>query len=89
MSVYVGEEFCTLRKLVWPYRFAAHLFADSVEELHAFSESIGLRREWFQNHKRLPHYDVTANKRREAIKAGAVEVDKNMEVTFYNKRIEP
>jgi hypothetical protein len=29
-----------------------------ISELHQFSERIGLRRRWFQDH-RIPHYDLT------------------------------
>jgi hypothetical protein len=29
-----------------------------IEELHEFAQSIGLKREWFQDHPRHPHYDV-------------------------------
>jgi hypothetical protein len=31
-----------------------------------------LKREWFQEREKLPHYDLTRNKRREAIKLGAI-----------------
>lgn len=34
-----------------------HLTSTDMEELHAFAESVGLKREWFQDH-RIPHYDV-------------------------------
>lgn len=53
------------------------MFVDTstpIEELHKFAESIGLRREWFQG-AWMPHYDLTGNKRAEAIAAGAVVVD--------------
>jgi Protein of unknown function (DUF4031) len=46
-----------------------------IEELHQLAESIGLRRSWFQDHPRHPHYDVTDGKRWQAIRAGAQEVD--------------
>jgi hypothetical protein len=64
-----------------------HLFSDRIDqaELHAFAASIGLRREWFQpGHDLLDrsrhdpvgdHYDITAGKRTQAVKAGAVSVD--------------
>jgi len=36
-----------------------HLASDeSLDELHAFAKSVGLKREWFQDHPRHPHYDV-------------------------------
>ena len=74
MSVYVGPEFMTdyVKSKKWPYSFASHLFADDIEELHCFAKSIGLKRSWFQARSIMPHYDITQNKRRQAIKAGAV-----------------
>ena len=51
----------------------SHMVADSLIELHAMAESIGLKREWFQDH-RIPHYDVSKSKRKEAIKMGAKEI---------------
>ena len=48
------------------------MIADTVEELHAFAKKLGLEREWFQNKKGVPHYDITANKRTEAIHKGAI-----------------
>jgi len=37
-----------------------HLVSDtSIEELHEFAQRIGLKREWFQDRSRYPHYDMT------------------------------
>ncbi len=36
----------------------AHLVGDDPEELHAMAAALGLKREWFQEHDRLPHYDL-------------------------------
>ena len=58
----------------WRWRESCHLFADTVDELHSFASAIGLKRAWFQAHRRLPHYDLTRNKRAQAVKAGAVEL---------------
>ena len=54
-----------------------HLASDtSWEELHDFAALIGLRRSWFQDDPRHPHYDcTTAKKRRLAIARGAELVD--------------
>src|SRR6185503_10881227 len=49
-----------------------HLWADTREELHALASRILVKREWFQDRKDFPHYDLTARKRAEAIRAGAV-----------------
>jgi hypothetical protein len=49
------------------------MIADTDEELHAMAQRIGLPRESFQN-KRVPHYDLTAERRALAVQAGAVEI---------------
>ena len=54
-----------------------HLYVDrstSLEVLHAFAASIGMRRAWFQSKPRsMPHYDLTASRRQAAIRLGAIE----------------
>lgn len=47
--------------------------ADSLDELHTFAGQIGMRRSWFQNHRLVPHYDLTATRRRLAVRMGATE----------------
>lgn len=49
-----------------------HLVSDtSLEELHQFARSIGLKRKWFQD-GRHPHYDLTTTRaRNRALDAGA------------------
>ena len=74
MAVYVDELFDTEKTPNWRYTKACHLTADTLEELHKFAESIGMKRVWFQDHKRHPHYDLTANRRKMAVKQGAIEV---------------
>ena len=51
------------------------MIADTVAELHGMADRIGLRREWFQP-RNIPHYDLSKTKRLEAVKAGAVELDR-------------
>jgi hypothetical protein len=53
---------------------SCHLTADTLEELHAFAARLGLRRSWFQDHPRLPHYDLTKSRREQALQLGAVFV---------------
>jgi len=53
----------------------SHMVGDDEEELHALAERLGLRRAWYQRHRRhraLDHYDVTEPLREEAIALGAV-----------------
>ena len=63
-----------------------HLFADTIPELHAFALGIGMKIEWFQDHSKLPHYDLTAARRARAIKMGAQEVTRRELVLFMRNR---
>ncbi len=65
---------CTPKK-GWRWNQFCHMFADSVEELHEFAAKIGMKKAWFQNRK-LPHYDLTAKRRKLALSLGAQEVDR-------------
>ncbi len=72
MTVYVDDAFAG----DWgKWSGGGHLQADSIDELHAFAVSIGLRRSWFHVRPGRPwnnHYDCTSTKRDAAIFAGAV-----------------
>lgn len=62
-----------------------HLFSDAdVDELHAFAERMGMRRERFQD-KRIPHYDLTPTRRRLAVACGAVKVDLRQAVDLWGR----
>lgn len=53
---------------------SCHLIvAGKLEDLHDFAKRIGLKREWFQENASWPHYDLTANKRAQALRYGALE----------------
>jgi hypothetical protein len=53
-----------------------HLMTDGdLDELHRFAQSIGLRRQWFQDHRLHPHYDLTTwRMSNKAVKYGARKV---------------
>lgn len=54
---------------------SCHLTTDGpIEDLHAFAKRIGMKRSWFQEHRLMPHYDLTPARRAMAIRAGAVFV---------------
>lgn len=54
---------------------SCHMTTDGdMEELHAFAAKIGMKRSWFQDHKIMPHYDLTPARRAAAVRAGAVEM---------------
>lgn len=74
MPVYVDE--LTVYPNAWgPFkRGSCHLTADTLDELHAFAQSLGLKRAWFQPHRLAPHYDLVPSKRVQALELGAVFV---------------
>jgi hypothetical protein len=58
-----------------PYKNWCHMATNGpIEDLHAFAAQIGLKREWFQDKKGHPHYDLTPSKRKQAIAHGAIAV---------------
>jgi hypothetical protein len=52
---------------------------DDLTELHELAAKIGLKRAWFQDHKTMPHYDLTPIKRALAIRAGAIAIEDQVE----------
>lgn len=58
-----------------------HLMADSLEELHAFAQLLGLKRNWFQG----DHYDLTPSRRRLAVAKGAQQVSARFLVQVRRK----
>ncbi|MEG3791494.1 DUF4031 domain-containing protein [Lysobacter sp. CCNWLW3] len=72
MSVYVDDA-------VWPWRGErwAHLMADTLDELHAFAQRLGIPRRAFQNKASGAHYDVNAALRERAIALGATAISRH------------
>lgn len=73
MAVYVGPLFdCEVWSKNWPYKRAAHMTADSEEELVRFARRLGLKDNWIQHRGRYSvHYDLTEGMRAQAIRLGA------------------
>ncbi len=68
------------------YTDGVHLVADTLDELHKFAQAMGLKREWFQNHRRHPHYDLTTKRAvSRVILKGAVCVDAEKIVEVAHK----
>lgn len=61
-----------------------HMLADTIEELHAMADKIGIQRKWYQT-KNTPHYDICKSKRELAIANGAVEIDREKVVEIIKK----
>lgn len=53
-----------------------HMVADTVEELNAMADKIGVARKWIQKaeHAHTVHYDICLSMRAKAVKLGAIEV---------------
>lgn len=51
-----------------------HMIADTLEELHAMADTIGVQRKWFQNKASFPHYDICLTKRASALRNGALTI---------------
>lgn len=63
VAVYVDDITPCIPNANWRWSKSCHLIADTVDELHQFAKQIGMRRSWFQDDRRLPHYDLTENRR--------------------------
>jgi hypothetical protein len=68
-GVYVDAAIWQWQGLKW-----AHLLAEDTDELHRFAARLGIHRASYQGPPRtpVPHYDITAYERRQAIALGAI-----------------
>lgn len=82
MSVYVDDA-----SHRFGYMVMCHMIADTLAELHAMAEKIGIQRRWFQQKRAdMPHYDICRTKRKLAVKFGAIEIDQRETVRILIKR---
>ena len=79
MPVYVDRAQIPFREMLM-----CHMVADSLAELHAMADEIGMRRIWFQA-KSFPHYDLSQPRRRAAVIMGAIEVDRRELVSVMRR----
>lgn len=71
----------------WRWPKSCHMFmlpGGDLERLHAFAKKIGLRRGWFQD-KAVPHYDLNEQRRKAAVAAGAIELDRHNAVPIFRR----
>ena len=66
----------------------SHMVCEDISVLHAFAESIELKRCWFQNKrgKKQPHYDVSSTKFQQAIDSGAIHVSRRELFLFLKNK---
>jgi hypothetical protein len=69
MTVYVDDMRARFGRMVM-----CHMMADTLDELHAMADRIGVARKWLQDVPSGVHYDIALSKRALAVKAGAVEI---------------
>jgi len=79
MAVYVDKAQHKLGRMVM-----CHMLADSMDELLAMADTIGVNRKWFQP-KSHPHFDICKAHRAKAIEAGAIEVDRRQLVNVMKR----
>jgi hypothetical protein len=68
---------------------SCHMYADAELQLHDMAERIGMRRSWFQNDFRLPHYDLVEKRRALAIRFGAIEHTREQMAEFIKRTAPP
>lgn len=52
-----------------------HMACDGdLNELHEFALKLGMHWRWFQDHRLVPHYDLTPERRALAVELGAIEI---------------
>ena len=72
MTVYVDDAVT-----LWRGRRCAHLMADTLDELQAMAERLGVPRRAFQDKRSGAHYDLTEELREQAVRLGAVAISRH------------
>ena len=87
MSVYLDPEISCIPAGRYRWSKVTHLFADTIEELHAFAARLGLHREWFQvSRSGLEHYDLNSWRRKAAVTLGAIQCTREEAVAKWRSK---
>lgn len=86
MSVYVDPLMDYGGSKKFPWRRSCHMYADTLVELHAMAEAIGMKGAWFQDKQTMPHYDLVPGRRKKAVALGVVEHTRIQMVNFMRAR---
>ena len=63
-----------------------HMIADTEDELHEFARRLKLKRSWYQDKGKYPHYDLTTKrKRNKAVILGAKQVTSRQIIKISKK----
>lgn len=78
MTVYVDDVEHEFKKNAFRTYKMCHLWADSLDELLAFVDRIGVARRWLQQPPKASwvHFDIAKSKKRTALRLGAVLTDR-------------
>lgn len=92
MTVYVDDAKIPFRNMLM-----CHCWADSLEELFAMMDTIGVQRKWIQGHPTLSlpsgreaswvHFDISLEKKARAIRRGAVLTDRFEPLAFKGRQM--
>lgn len=83
MSVYVDESINKYGRMMM-----CHMMADTPVELHRMAEKIRVDRKWAQRSRTgVLHYDICQSKRAQAIRHGAIEVDRKFVGEFIKRNV--
>lgn len=88
MTIYVDDLMRHGWKMHGRHVKSCHMFTDGpLEELHLVARIIGLKHRWFQPSPpaSLNHYDLTASRRKAALNAGVVAVDRRNAVSIWKR----
>lgn len=82
MTVYVDDVRYTFGRMVM-----CHMWADTIDELLAMADAIGVARKWLQQPPKTSwvHFDIALTKKAEALQRGAMLTDKYGPVEFLAK----
>jgi hypothetical protein len=67
----------------------SHLGASTIDELHEFAQSIGLKKAWFHNKPFHPHYDLKGTMIDRAKQRGAVQMARRDFLKFLKDTYKP
>ncbi len=89
MSVYVDPMIPCVPNRNWQWNEACHMIVDTNDdaELIAFAKRLGLKPAWIQKPGTyLAHFDLTVNKRRQALALGAFELTREEVVNMFQAK---